>query len=173
MSFAKQDGGKWGISRSYKDQGPYCPVSFVGIITTVLPREAAHAAGPPPDTWAHTHDPGPSRPGQALATLGRQDWVGAGRGSVIAQLGWAPGTGLPWAPGPREPASCVQEPAGPKGGCRGRGRPDVGGMTGGRTRGQYTEAGPPFSAPGREKVSCTDTPEPGGNQSLLYRPGIP
>lgn len=136
LSFAKQDDGKWGISRSYKDQGPYCPVSFVGIITTVLPREAAHAAGPPPDTWAHTHDPGPSRPGQALATLGRQDWVGAGRGSVIAQLGWAPGTGLPWAPGPREPASCVQEPAGPKGGCRGRGRPDVGGMTGGRTRGQ-------------------------------------
>lgn len=134
LSSAKQEDRKWWDLKI--PQGPGgLTVSFVVVATTVLPRKAAQLALH--RILGHAHrPPGPSRPGQAPATLGRQGRVGAGRGSIITQPGWAPGTGLPWAPAPREPASCVQEPPGPKGSCRrGGGDLSVGGMAGGQTRG--------------------------------------
>lgn len=81
------------IAGSHEDRGAFT-VSLRGL-STVLPLELLGRG-----LLA------PSRPGQALETLGRR--VGAGRGSIIAWPGVGARRGAPWRPGQVDPASCAE-----------------------------------------------------------------
>lgn len=114
----------------------------------------------------------PGRPRRWRHSGGRTGW-GQGGDQSSPSWGGRQAQGFPGRQGQGNPLPASRSRQGPTAAAGGGGGLTQEGLPAGELGGRKQRRSPGFSAPGREKVSCTDAPETGWNHSLLYRPGIP
>lgn len=167
LSSAEQDDGKWWDLEVLQGPGSLLSALLWSQPPSSLGRQRS-------SLHQRTHrSPGPSRPGQAPATLGRQGQWGQGGDQSSPSRGGRQAQGFPGRQGQGNPLPASSSRQGQKAAAGGEGEPFrwEGGLEG-KPGAQQTEAWPWAFDPRVRKGRCTDAPGARWSPSLLCRPGI-